>query len=508
MGYLVRGTRDRSPPLSAADGAQTASQVKQRAAAGLVVVGSRGIAVLLIGFASYAALARLLTPRDFGLIAIGVACTAIVGLLADGGLGGALIRRAEPPTREELQALTGLQVGMATGLAILAAGVGLYFGQAAWIPVIMTAAMPIVALQMSGRILLERSLSYRPLAVLEITQVVCYHASAVGLALAGFGARGVAVAWVIRALIGTLFMARLSPVGLVLPKLSWRLIRPIVGFGVRFQAVNGIFLGSEQGLNWMIPSLTSMSTLGLWSLARRLLEIPLLLIQTFGRVSFSSMSRLVALKQDCARLIERAVGIAAVGIGIALTGLVGSAPGLIPGIFGDAWDESAAALPWACLALAVSGSVGVATQGYLYAVGDASAVLRATAVHAVVLLVVTLPLLPVVGVVAVGVGWLAASAIESVLLVRATRRWVELRLTGGLIPPIAIGCAAAAVGWVVANAGGGELRSGLAGGITSVTLYVAALLVLRRGLLVDAARFFAGSLRATRVQLAAPQAGP
>lgn len=500
MAARQTGTPDR--PLPSLEERQTASQVKQRAAAGLVVVGSRGVAILLIGFASYTALARLLSPREFGLIAIGLAFTAIIGLAADGGLGGALIRRAEPPTREELQALTALQVGVATGLALLTAGVGIFLGDARWITTIMTAAMPIVALQMPGRILLERSLNYRSLAVIEIAQVVCYHGSAVGLVLAGFGAPGVACAWVIRAAVGTVIMARLSPVGLLRPRFAWRLIRPIVGFGVRFQAASASLLVSEQGLNWTIASVASVSTLGLWSLTRRLLEIPMLLIQTFGRVSFSSMSRLVELKQDCARLIERAVGIAVVGTGIALTGLTGSAPGLVPGVFGERWAESANAVPWACLALAIVGSVGVATQGYLYAVGDASAVLRATATQAVVLFAVTLPLLSTIGVAAVGLGWLAAAVIESVLLVRATKKWLELRLAKGLILPIAIGCTSSAVGWIVSDTSGGDLRSGLAGGVTSVALYVVGLLVFRRALLIDAVRFFAGSLRATRIELA------
>jgi polysaccharide transporter, PST family len=502
MGMPQPGSADVPATSAALEEWKSASQVKQRATAGLVVVGSRGVAILLIGFASYTALARLLSPHELGLIAIGLAFTAIIALAADGGLGGALIRRAEPPTREELRALTALQVGVATGLALVTAGLSIFIGDAQWIATTMAFAMPIVALQMPGRILLERSLNYRSLALLEVAVVACYHAAAVGLVVAGLGAWGVALAWVIRAAVGTLVMAWLSPVGLLRPAFSWRLIRPIVGFGVRFQAASASVLVSEQGLSWTIASVASVSTLGLWSLTRRLLEIPLLLIQTFGRVSFSSMSRLVELKQDCARLIERAVRIAAVGIVLALTGLTGSAPGLVPGVFGERWAESAGAVPWACLGLALVGSIGAATQGYLYAVGDASAVLRATAMQAVALFAVTLPLLSFAGVAAVGLGWLAAAVVESTWLVHATKKRLELRLSNALILPITIGCIASGVGWVISDTGG-DIRSGLAGGSISVALYVAGLFVFRRALLIDAARFIAGSLRATRVELAA-----
>jgi hypothetical protein len=99
-------------------------------------------------------------------------------------------------------------------------------------------------------------------------------------------------------------------------------------------------------------------------------------------------------------------------------------------------------------------------------------------------------------------GWLAAAVVESTWLVHATKKRLELRLSNALILPITIGCIASGVGWVISDTGG-DIRSGLAGGSISVALYVAGLFVFRRALLIDAARFIAGSLRATRVELAA-----
>jgi O-antigen/teichoic acid export membrane protein len=226
------------------------------------------------------------------------------------------------------------------------------------------------------------------------------------------------------------------------------------------------------------------------------MEIPSLLLESLWRVSFPAMSQLSASKEDAAALIERSVGMAAVGTGVILTGLAGSAPGLIPGLFGEQWRGATSVIPWACLGLGIGGSVSVATQGYLYAVGDASAVLLATTCQTIALFAVTLPLLPILGITAVGLGLLVSSVVEAVMLGRATQRWTRVRLVRRLLAPVGIAVVSASVGWLVAVLGGANLLSGVAGGVCSALCFQSGLLVLRRELLYDTLRFVIGSTRA------------
>jgi O-antigen/teichoic acid export membrane protein len=441
-------------------------------------------------------LARLLTPRELGSVAIGASLVLVGAALSDAGLGASLIRRAEPPRLDELQALTALQLAITCALALGVASIATQFGQVGSITALMVSCTPLFALQLPGRILLERSLSYPRLAFLEITQVVVFYVWAIALVVVGFGVWGLATATIARAVAATLIVAHISPVGLVRPRLSWAPVRPLIAFGLRFSATDAAWLVREPALNVSLAALANVFTLGLWSLASRVMQVPALLFESLFRVSFPTMARLVARGENTAPLIERAVGMAAVGGGIGLTALAGSAPGLIPGVFGEQWRGASSVIPGACLGLAIGSSVGVATQGYLQAVGDASAVLRAMLLQTVTLLVVALSLVPFVGVGAVGIGLAASSAVLVIALRRATLRRMRVPIIRPLVVPIGAGVASAAVGWTVTVLLGEDLLAGLAGGSLSTLLFVGCLLIVRRQLILDVIVFAARSARA------------
>jgi O-antigen/teichoic acid export membrane protein len=468
-------------PQSFGDGsALTPAEVRRRASAGLLVLGTRGLAILLIGLASNVVLARLLSPRDFGLVAVGLTFVTFVGLLADGGLGAGLIRRAKPPELSELRALLGLQLIVTAVTGACVAAVAMSFGKSGLIVTVMVASTLLVALQFPGKILLERDLSYRPLAFVEVTQVLAYNLTAIGLVLAGAGVWGLALGTVVRAGVGAAGTIMVSPVRVFWPLFSWSRIRPLVAFGLRLQLVSATWLVREQGLNAAVAAVGGVATLGLSSLARRLLQIPSLLLQSLWRVSFPAMSQLVAAKEAPGRLIERAVAVAAVGTGTVLVGLAGSAPGLVPGVFGEQWRAAADVMPGACLGLVVAGSISVATQGYLYAVGDATAVLRAAVLSAVAVFVVTLPLLPSLRTWAIGIGMLASSLTEAGVLARSTRAHVSVRMARIVLAPALVGTGSGALGWYVASSSGADLLSGLAGGAVAIGSFLMGMFILRR----------------------------
>jgi polysaccharide transporter, PST family len=291
-------------------------------------------------------------------------------------------------------------------------------------------------------------------------------------------------------------MTIVSPVGLVRPRLSWRGMQPLLGFGVRFQAASMTWLIRDQGLNAAVAAIAGTVTLGFWTLARRLLEVPLLLFESLIRVSFPTMSQLVARNENPARLIERGAGMTVVAGGLFLTGLAGGAPGLIPGLFGQQWEEASAAIPGACLGLALGASVAAATQGYLYAVGDANVPLRASVYQTIVWFGVTLPLLPSLGVVAIGLGWCASAMAESWVLTQGVQKWTRARVLQAVAGPIVLGIVASALGWLVAEFGGKTLLSGIAGGVLASVLFLLGLLVFRRKLLLETYRFAGQSMRA------------
>lgn len=480
------------------DGALSRAELKHRAASGVFIVATRGMVIMALGLIGNVVVARVLAPHDFGVVAIGMSVVFFSQLISDGGLAAGLIRRAEPPTSAELGAFSAFQLSVTGVVAFTAVAVALVspFGEVGWVTAVMVASMPFVALQFPGRILLERDLRYRRLAAVELLQSLCFQAWAVGTVVAGFGVWGLATATVVRAVVGSIAMGFACREGMVRPRFSMHLIRPLVGFGLRFQAVNAAWIVGEQSLNISVGVIGGSAALGLWVLGRRVLEVPYLLITTLWRVSFPTMSKLTAAKAEVGPLMERAVGMAAVGIGFVLTGIAGGAPGLVPGLFGQQWRETSAILPGACLAVAISGSVSVATQGYLYAVGDVTAVLRAEITQWVTLSLVALPLLRVMGVASIGVGWFVAAVLQSIVLGRATTRRIPTRLLRPLLPPILVGLCSSSFGWAITMKAGEDLPGGAAGAASAVAVFAAGLAVVDRRLLEETGRIGLYAMRA------------
>lgn len=472
-------------------------EIRRRALAGVAILGGRGLLLRLFGLGANVVLARLLVPEDFGLVAFGHALMVFVRFFADAGLGAALVRRPEAPHRTELQALFGFQL-VATGLlAAATAAIAWPFGDSGKVTALIVIALPVAVMRTPGAIVLERELSYRSLFRVEVLENAAFHAWAIATVAVGWGVWGLASAALARALVGSSVMLWIAPIGILRPRFSWSHLRALLAFGARYQAVGVVNLARDQGLNVGTAAIAGVGTLGLWSLANRVLHVPYLLFESLWRVSFPAMSRLIAAGEEAKPMIERTLSLAVVGTGCLLTPLVASAPVSIPAVFGGRWSEAAEVFPWAGLGLMIGIPISVATAGYLYAVGDTSTVLRSTVLHTLGWAAVTFVLLPLFGISALGLGWLAAGLIEGGVLGRAAAKRTGARLASLLAPPAALAVGAAGTGWWVAHSMEPSLAAaGLVAVVTEV-LFLSGLLLTRRRLLGDTVSTARRALRAS-----------
>jgi O-antigen/teichoic acid export membrane protein len=262
-------------------------------------------------------------------------------------------------------------------------------------------------------------------------------------------------------------------------------VRPFFAFGFRYQAVGVINLLRDQGVNVIVAALGGVSALGVWSLAYRILQIPLLLFSSLWRVSFPGFARLVEARDDVGKTIGRVVEVVAVVAGLIIAPLVAATPAWVPILFGNRWTEVVAVIPPASLHLMIFAPISVALVGYLWAEGEASAVLRASLVGTPLMFGAIVPLFMVIGVPAVGFGWLAAGVGEATILILTARRHVEFSIRPGLIRPTVVAVGAAATGWVVASDVGISIVGGLMGALVAAGAYLAALWLWHRSSLLD-----------------------
>lgn len=417
----------------------------------MVLVATRSLAILGLGTGGSIVLARMLTPRDFGLVALGSVLLQYGTFLADGGLGSTLIRDAHEPDRLDYANAFGFQLAASLVVVALAAAIGSQFGRIGLLAALMVTSLPILALRAPGAIALERRLEYRPLIAIEVGETVAYYAWAITTVAIGWGVWGLASAIVARAAVGSVVMLIVGPIGLIRPRLQRARVRRLLGFGASYQAVDIVGLLRDTGVNIVTPAIASVSALGFWSLVGRVLQPPLVVFQALRRVSFPGMARLREHGASTQALVERALNLSTLGAGFVLTPLAAAAPALIPAVFGPRWAPAAWAVPTACLGLLLAAPFSVAASGYLYAEGDANSVLKAMFYSAVAWYAAMLPLLPVLGVAAIGFGQLAAGVVEVVLFDRFLRRHLRhLRPTASIAMPILVMTLGGAVGWAVA----------------------------------------------------------
>lgn len=432
----------------------TAETVKHRALHGVLVLVTRGIAARAIGFVAGLVLARLLTPRDFGIVAFGMAVLTFGTFIADAGLGAGFIRREEAPSEVELGTLLGVQLAITLAVVAVTAAVAPLFGSPGLITVVMVASLPFVALRMPGVILIERALDYRRLAVVELLEVLVYFAAAVVGVLVGLGVWALAVAPLARSVFAAVMMLTLVRDSRVRPRVSLGPARQLLGFGAQFQAVGVVGLVRDQGLNVGVVAIAGTTTLGLWVLAFKILQAPLLVFESLWKISYPAMSRLVAAGEPVRPVIERSLRLGSIASGVLLSIMVTVVPPLVPLALGHQWEDATQVLPLAMLGLLVGGPVSVSAAGYLYAVGDAGGVLWAALLHSAAWLVGALVLLPRLGLVALGFGWFLAAAADAAILGRRVQRHSGARVFDQLLRPGVISIVAGATGYALSNRSG------------------------------------------------------
>ncbi len=137
-------------------------------------------------------LARLLTPADFGLIAMLLVFTTFAALLVDAGFGTALVQRQQTTDDDETTVfLTSLcmAVVLAAILWMAAPAIAAFYSQPTLTPLtrLLLFVLPLSALAAVPDALLTQRLDFRARANAEIIASLCSGVLAVALAWQGFG---------------------------------------------------------------------------------------------------------------------------------------------------------------------------------------------------------------------------------------------------------------------------------------------------------------------------------
>ena len=158
---------------------------------GMILVAGRGVNVL-VQLASTILLARILSPHDFGLVAMVTALVMFAPILVDLGTTDASVQKAHI-THQEISALFWLNVTIGTLLTILFAAssglIGSFFGEPSLngIALILSLTFVMTALPVQHYALMRRAMEFRRIAIIDLSANLISSIVSVTLALMGWG---------------------------------------------------------------------------------------------------------------------------------------------------------------------------------------------------------------------------------------------------------------------------------------------------------------------------------
>jgi O-antigen/teichoic acid export membrane protein len=311
-------------------------------------------AALQLGFG--VVLARLLPPRDFGVVALAWVVVSFAELLAQLGLGVALVQRQGLTERHVRTAFTASLLTGAAAAALLwvLSPLSAPLLDAPELPAVMRGLSLLFvcgALGGTARALLQRRLDFRALFVVDVASYGAGYAGvALALALAGHGVWSLVWGTVAQSLLGSVLALAFVRHPLR-PLLGRAELKELCGFGVAASLNQLVNHAARNADNLLVGRLLGAAALGLYGRAFNLMTLPLAAVgDVMWHVLFPAMSEV---KDDRARLGRAylaAVQASALAAAPLMAGIAAAAPHLAEGVYGPAWAGMALPLRILCAA--------------------------------------------------------------------------------------------------------------------------------------------------------------
>ena len=244
------------------------------------------------------ALARLLAPADFGVMALAMAVVGVLALLQESGLGAAVVQY-----RGRLDQAAGAAFTLATtggalaALAIVMAApvLATVLHQPRVEPVlrVLAATCVVRGAAQTSRALLQRAMAFRTLALIELSGTLVYGAVGLGLAFRGAGIWSLVAGQIAcEMLLATAVMLSCTP-----RPVPWRATRTaareLLAFGRPMMLANLCTLIRGQLPTFVAGRVLGATPLGLYTMAQRWASLPVTgITHVAGRVAYPALARL------------------------------------------------------------------------------------------------------------------------------------------------------------------------------------------------------------------------
>lgn len=331
------------------------------------------------------ALARLLGPEAYGVVAQATIYITLTTLLLDQGVAAALTSMGEL-SRRAVGAAASLNIFLAVVLGGatygLAPAVSSFFSEPSLVPILRVLGIGLVlkAIAIVPRMLLARVLNFRAIALSDCAGALLGGVVAIALALR-YESYWALIAQTVGMdlVVALLLVWRARP---PVPNLAVSEVPRILAFGGRVFASNALAFAASNSDSTLIGRSFGPSALAPYSLAYQVLKLPVLMTgQMISRVLLPIVARRRHLGMQLDDLVGRAIrGVSAITFPL-MTLFAVSAPLLVPTVLGPGWSD---AIPLIAI-FALSGarqSITTLNTPILFGLGHAGKQLRFSVVAA------------------------------------------------------------------------------------------------------------------------------
>jgi len=249
-------------------------------------------------------LARILTPRDFGLLGFALICTNFVERIGQGGFGPAIVQVKEATKSiVTTAARTSVAFGILSmlALALSSGALASFFGERELALVVITLSVGclIESLIAIPEALLQRNLRCKEIMMADnIAYLISMIVICPSMAFLGWGVWSLVIAQLSLKIIRLVIIQRAAP-----PCLSgvWSTVEALkltkLAFGFSLGRLLNFF--SLQGDNFVVGRLLGTEALGMYNRAYQLMTLPAMYFgQVFERVMFPAMARKQSNKKE------------------------------------------------------------------------------------------------------------------------------------------------------------------------------------------------------------------
>lgn len=328
--------------------------LRQKVLSGLIWTGGTRFLGQILTWAITVVVIRLLSPSDYGLLAMATVFVNFLILMSEAGLGAALVQAPEVDNLK-LQGLFGAVILVHSTLFVLlvaaAPAIARFFEEDHLVSIIRVLALQLLTgmFAVIPSALLTRTLDFRRLSIINVAGVMCGSLTTLGLALSGYGVWALVIGSLIAQVWNAVAVNVLSPF-LKWPDFSLRGTRSLVAFAGQLTAARALWFVYSQADIFIAGKLLGKELLGFYSVSMHLASLPTQKLSgIINQVAFpafaQSQDNPAAVSQYLLKAL-RMLGFVAFPV---LWGISSIAPEIVAVLLGPKWE--AAVLPLQVLPL-------------------------------------------------------------------------------------------------------------------------------------------------------------